>query len=135
MYPLKKKGQKMQVSNNSSPSFKGFDYIPCIMNRKQIALAEKIYKNVANSDVFKKADECLVDLTAVPGKDNDILVLIHNIYSGAIARKNHNWLKTTFKVTDSSESFGKKSQKLLDNLNNYLIESFNIRVKAERKVR
>ena len=47
----------MQVFNNSSPSFTGFDYIPCIMNKKQVALAEKIYKNIADSDVFKKADD------------------------------------------------------------------------------
>ncbi len=125
----------MQVFNNSSPSFTGFDYIPCIMNKKQVALAEKIYKNIADSDVFKKADECLLDLAAIPGKDNDILVIIRNLYTDSIARKNHDWLKTTFKTTDSNERFCKKSQKLLDNLNDYLVENFNIKLKAGRKVK
>lgn len=134
-YRCKKKGYSMQILNSTSPSFQGFDYIPCIMNRKQIELAEKVFHSVEKSDIFKKADECMVDLTAMPGKDNSIIVAFHDIFHDSYANKNHTMLKTTFRLTDTKESFVKKQKKVLADLCDYLAESLkvNIKVKAGKR--
>ena len=121
----------MQVSNNSSPSFKGYDYIPCLMNKGQIALAEKVFQSAQKSDIYKKADECMIDLVALPAKDNAIMIAFHDVHHDSYASKNRNLLKTTFRFTDTKESFAKKQQKLLSDLCDYLAESFNINIKAK----
>ena len=131
--PRKKERLKMQVLNSTSPSFKGYDYIPCLMNKGQIALAEKVFQSAQKSDIYKKADECMVDLVAMPAKDNAIIVAFHDVHNDSYAGKNRNLLKTTFRLTDTKENFAKKQQKLLSDLCNYLAESLNINVNVKAK--
>jgi len=134
-YPDKKKGCVMQAISNTSPSFQGFDYIPCLMSKKQIELAEKVFHSVEKSDIFQKADECMVDMVAMPAKDNSIMIDFHNFYNDSYANKNNNLLKTTFRPTDTKAGFIKKEKKVLAELCDYLTELLNINtiVKTEKR--
>lgn len=115
----------MQISNSKSPAFKGYDYIPCVMNKKQIDAAEKIFRSVVNSPVYKKADECLIDIQVMPKDENKIILFLHDIYNEQDVRGIKQLLKTTFNV-DDSKYFDQNIKKVIENIRKCLHDKFNI---------
>ena len=106
-----------------------FDYIPCVMNEKQVNLAEKVHNAIRDSKTYQAARENSVDFVAIPKGDDAIDIFMTDQHLEKDVIKNRRVVKTPFRLVEVPSEFKHKVSRLLEKMNIYLKDAYNVEVK------
>ena len=106
-----------------------FDYVPCVMNPKQIDLAEKVFAAIKNKNTYKAAIENNVDFVARPKGDDAIDIFMTDLHYDMDVKNKRTLVKTPFRLTEVPSEFNHKITRVLEKMNTYLVNAYNVKVK------
>ena len=105
-----------------------YDYIPCIMNQKQIKLAESVLDAIKGTNTYKAALDNNVDFVVVPKGNDAINIHMTDLHYDKDVRNNRTLVQTPFSLVEVPSVFKHKVGSLLKKMNIYLEKAYNVKV-------